>query len=36
LSKELGHTFLIVTHNNELASMSDMVIQMKDGKIVHT
>jgi lipoprotein-releasing system ATP-binding protein len=35
LSKVLGHTFLIVTHNNELASMSDKVIQMKDGKIVH-
>lgn len=35
LSKELGHTFLIVTHNNELASMSDKVIKMKDGKIVH-
>lgn len=29
-----SQTFLIVTHNEELAQMSDRVIQMKDGKIV--
>lgn len=27
-------TFLIVTHNQELAKMSDRIIQMKDGKII--
>ena len=36
LCDELGHTFLIVTHNNELASMSNEVIKMKDGKIIHS
>ena len=35
LSQELGHTFLIVTHNNELATMSDIIIKMKDGKLVN-
>jgi lipoprotein-releasing system ATP-binding protein len=35
LSLELGHTFLIVTHNQELASMSDIVIKMKDGKLIN-
>jgi lipoprotein-releasing system ATP-binding protein len=34
LKKELGQTFLIVTHNEELASLSDRVLHMKDGKIV--
>ena len=27
-------TFLIVTHNEELAAMSDRIIQMKDGNII--
>lgn len=27
-------TFLIVTHNEELAKMSDRIIHMKDGKII--
>lgn len=34
LRKELGQTFLIVTHNEELASMSDRIIHMKDGLII--
>lgn len=34
LRKELNQTFLIVTHNEELAQMSDRVVHMKDGKIV--
>ncbi|MBL7770587.1 MAG: ABC transporter ATP-binding protein [Flavipsychrobacter sp.] len=34
LRKELNQTFLIVTHNQELAQMSDRVVHMKDGKIV--
>jgi lipoprotein-releasing system ATP-binding protein len=29
-----NQTFLIVTHNEELAQMSDRVLHMKDGKIV--
>jgi len=34
LRKEFNQTFLIVTHNEELAEMSDRVLHMKDGKIV--
>jgi lipoprotein-releasing system ATP-binding protein len=35
LQKETGQTFLIVTHNEELAHKSDRVLQMKDGLIVN-
>ena len=31
LRNEFNQTFLIVTHNEELASMSDRVLHMKDG-----
>jgi lipoprotein-releasing system ATP-binding protein len=34
LRKELNQTFLIVTHNEELAQMSDRVIHMKDGRTI--
>jgi lipoprotein-releasing system ATP-binding protein len=34
LRKEFRQTFLVVTHNEELAQLSDRVLQMKDGKIV--
>jgi lipoprotein-releasing system ATP-binding protein len=34
LRKEFNQTFLIVTHNEELATMSDRVLHMKDGKMV--
>jgi lipoprotein-releasing system ATP-binding protein len=34
LRGEFGQTFLIVTHNEELAAMSDRVLHMKDGRIV--
>jgi lipoprotein-releasing system ATP-binding protein len=34
LRKTLVQTFLIVTHNETLAAMSDRVLVMKDGKIV--
>ncbi|MFT3825475.1 MAG: ABC transporter ATP-binding protein [Chitinophagaceae bacterium] len=34
LRKQFNQTFLIVTHNEELAQMSDRVFHMKDGKIV--
>ncbi|MFT3936348.1 MAG: ABC transporter ATP-binding protein [Chitinophagaceae bacterium] len=34
LRKKFNQTFLIVTHNEELAQMSDRLLHMKDGKIV--
>lgn len=34
LRNTLQQTFLIVTHNEELAAMSDRTIHMRDGKIV--
>jgi lipoprotein-releasing system ATP-binding protein len=34
LRKQLGQTFVIVTHDESLAQMSDRIIHMKDGKIV--
>lgn len=33
LRDDLGNSFLIVTHNQELAGMSDRILQMKDGEI---
>jgi lipoprotein-releasing system ATP-binding protein len=33
LQKTMGQTFLIVTHNEALAKMSDRVVHMKDGYI---
>ena len=35
LRDELNQTFLIVTHNEELASMSDRVMHLKDGRWLH-
>jgi len=34
LRNQFHQTFLIVTHNEELAQLSDRVLHMKDGKIV--
>lgn len=34
LRDQFGQTFLIVTHNEELANMSDRVLHMKDGLMV--
>ncbi|RYZ20714.1 MAG: ABC transporter ATP-binding protein [Chitinophagaceae bacterium] len=34
LRQELGQTFLIVTHNEDLARLSDRVVSMKDGKVI--
>jgi lipoprotein-releasing system ATP-binding protein len=34
LRKEFGQTFVIVTHNEELANMADRKLVMKDGSIV--
>jgi lipoprotein-releasing system ATP-binding protein len=33
LREQFNQTFLIVTHNEELAQMSDRILHMKDGKI---
>jgi lipoprotein-releasing system ATP-binding protein len=33
LRKEFNQTFLIVTHNEELAQLSDRTLTMKDGKM---
>ncbi len=34
LRKELNQTFIIVTHNPELADLADRRVTMKDGKII--
>lgn len=34
LRDEFGHTFVIVTHNEELAGMADRKLTMQDGKIL--
>lgn len=36
LRDKFSQTFLIVTHNDELAQLSDRVLHMKDGRIVET
>ena len=35
LKEELGQTFIIVTHNMELAGLSDNLLEMSDGIIVN-
>jgi lipoprotein-releasing system ATP-binding protein len=35
LRNRLQQTFLIVTHNEELAQLSDRILHMKDGKIIN-
>ncbi len=34
LRDELQQTFVIVTHNEELASSSDRIVHMKDGRVI--
>ena len=34
LKNEFKQTFLIVTHNEEMAQMSDRILHMTDGKMV--
>ena len=34
LRSQYNQTFLIVTHNEELAQMSDRIVHMRDGKII--
>jgi ABC-type lipoprotein export system ATPase subunit len=35
LRRQFNQTFLIVTHNEELAQMSDRIVHMKDGRIIN-
>ena len=35
LRNQFNQTFLIVTHNEELAKMSDRILMMKDGVMVN-
>jgi lipoprotein-releasing system ATP-binding protein len=35
LRNKFNQTFLIVTHNEELAKMSDRILMMKDGKMIN-
>ena len=34
LRDEYGQTFVIITHNEELANMADRKLTMRDGKII--
>jgi lipoprotein-releasing system ATP-binding protein len=34
LRSQFGQTFLIVTHNEELAKISDRIVHMKDGRVI--
>ena len=34
LNKELGQTFVIITHNKELANLGSRKLEIKDGKII--
>lgn len=34
LNKEINQTFLVITHNNNLANLANRKIEMKDGKII--
>ncbi len=36
LRDEFKQTFLIVTHNEELAQLSDRILHMKDGRIINS
>ena len=35
LRKQFGQTFIIVTHNKELASMADRTLEMENGRILN-
>jgi lipoprotein-releasing system ATP-binding protein len=34
LNKDYNQTFIVVTHNEDLASKADRIIRLVDGKIV--
>ena len=33
-SMELGQTFVMITHNNDIAKLADRIVRIEDGKIV--
>ena len=35
LRKDLGQTFIIVTHNGDLSKMADRRVEIRDGQILH-
>ena len=35
LRDQFGHTFVVVTHDLELAKMSDRIITLNDGQVVN-
>lgn len=35
LRKDLGQTFVIVTHNTELANIADRIVHIQDGTVAH-
>ena len=36
LREKMGQTFVIVTHDEQLATITDRTIHLKDGMIIHT
>jgi lipoprotein-releasing system ATP-binding protein len=36
LNKQLGHTFVLVTHNEKLSAQADRIVHMVDGRIEST
>jgi len=36
MNRQLGHTFVLVTHNEKLAAQADRIVRMVDGRIVGT
>lgn len=34
LNKEFGMTMILVTHNADIAGMSDQIVEIRDGEIV--
>ncbi|MFA5937747.1 MAG: ATP-binding cassette domain-containing protein [Sinimarinibacterium sp.] len=36
LSRDRGLTIVVVTHNDELAALTDRVVRLKDGRLVAT
>jgi lipoprotein-releasing system ATP-binding protein len=36
LSKEFGQTIIAVTHDNDFAKASNRIIELADGKLIHT
>jgi len=35
VNKKYGTTFIVITHNNDIAKKADRIIELKDGKVLH-